>query len=152
MQLFISVINFFLFPVLRLYWRIFSPATTGVRVLVKHGDSVLFVQHSYGHKEWTLPGGGVKKGEDLGEAAKREVFEETGIVLREVSDKGSFLYGLEGKQDTVHVFVGEVSDEYYKIDNFEIQNARWERIDSPTLTKSPIVRKCFLIAGYSLKE
>lgn len=152
MQFFISIANFFLYPVLRLYWRVFRPVHTGVKVLVIHKDKVLFVQHSYGQKEWTLPGGGIKKRETPEDAAKREVREEVGIQLNTVTEKGSFLYDGEGKKVTIFVFTAVVENLNYKIDNFEIQNASWEIIDSLTLSQSPVAQKCFKIAGLSGKE
>ena len=135
-----------------MYWRVCTPTHIGVKVLVVHKDKVLFVQHSYGQQEWTLPGGKVKRKELVEDAAKREVQEEVGIELPTVIEKGSFLYDGEGKKVTIFVFTGEVEDLYYKIDNFEIQNASWEDIDSLTRTQSPVTRRCFEIAGYSLKE
>jgi 8-oxo-dGTP pyrophosphatase MutT (NUDIX family) len=125
---------------------------TGVKVIVVHEDKVLFVHHSYGRKEWTLPGGGVKRKESVQDAARREVREEVGIQLDTVTEKGSFLYEGEGKKVTIFVFTGEAEDLNYTIDNFEIQDASWEDISSLTLSKSPVARKCFEVAGYSLKE
>lgn len=152
MQFLISVANFFLYPLLCIYWRMFRPVHTGVKIVINCQDKILFVQHSYGRKEWSLPGGGVKKGEKLEDTAKREVREEVGIQLDTVIEKGSFLYEGEGKRVTIFVFTGEVEDLYYKIDNFEIQNASWEDIDSLTLSESPVAKKCLEIAGYSLNE
>lgn len=44
-------------------------------LLVKRGKSP-------GRGLWTIPGGSVKLGEDLRRAAQREIFEETGIVIK----------------------------------------------------------------------
>ncbi|MDC0499737.1 NUDIX domain-containing protein, partial [Paracoccaceae bacterium] len=54
--------------------------TLGVRVLVHNPKGeILLVKHTY-VPGWHLPGGGVDHGEDVATAAKREVYEETGIL------------------------------------------------------------------------
>ena len=45
-----------------------------------HGR-VLLVHHTYGKKEWTLPGGVVEDGEPAWEAMKRECQEEIGVEV-----------------------------------------------------------------------
>lgn len=52
--------------------------------VIREGD-ILMVRHVHdGDDYWTLPGGKVEAGESLVEAASREVFEETGISVRDV--------------------------------------------------------------------
>src|SRR3989344_9072627 len=51
----------------------------GVFVVVESFGSILLVRHNYGEKKWSLPGGGVKQGEIVIQAARREAREETGI-------------------------------------------------------------------------
>lgn len=54
--------------------------------LLLEEDRVLMVQHKKDHKSyWLLPGGGVKYGESLADAVKREFLEELGIDV-EVGD------------------------------------------------------------------
>jgi ADP-ribose pyrophosphatase YjhB (NUDIX family) len=64
----------------RCYWRILKPVTVGVRVLMENNGSVLLVKHTYDDL-WYLPGGGVKRGETLEGAIRREAAEEVGAQL-----------------------------------------------------------------------
>lgn len=50
------------------------------RVLVRAGDYILLQRSSFGPQDWDLPGGGIKKSESDQAAARRELFEETGIT------------------------------------------------------------------------
>ena len=66
---------------LRPYYRLTRGMTLGARALVLDAEGrILLVRHSY-LPGWTLPGGGVDVGERLGEAAVRELLEETGITV-----------------------------------------------------------------------
>ncbi len=82
----------------RLWWRVRRPQRSGVLVvLVDAAGRVLLARHSYGPRVWTLPGGGVGRGEDPAETARREMREELSceigalrLVERETeSDSGS---------------------------------------------------------------
>ena len=54
-----------------------------VAVVVTHDGRVLFGQrkHELGAFQWQLPGGWIKNGESPESAARREVEEETGLIL-----------------------------------------------------------------------
>ena len=61
------------------YFLLTRGMTLGVRVLVENLEGeILLVKHTY-ISGWHLPGGGVDLGEDVEIAARREVYEETGI-------------------------------------------------------------------------
>ncbi|HEY6815839.1 MAG TPA: NUDIX domain-containing protein, partial [Croceibacterium sp.] len=82
----------------RLWWRIRRPRRHSVVVIVfDDRGQVLLVRHSYGPPVWSLPGGGMARHEDPRRAAEREVREELGcgvtdlteIDVGEVRDSGS---------------------------------------------------------------
>jgi 8-oxo-dGTP pyrophosphatase MutT (NUDIX family) len=53
-------------------------------VIIKHGDEVLMCKRSPKESlpnHWSIPSGGIEDGESPGQAAIREVFEETNIEL-----------------------------------------------------------------------
>ncbi|MDD5253657.1 MAG: NUDIX domain-containing protein [Candidatus Nanoarchaeia archaeon] len=50
----------------------------------RHDDSKKADSQLHGEGTWTMPGGKIEFGESFEEAAKREVFEETGIKLNKI--------------------------------------------------------------------
>jgi ADP-ribose pyrophosphatase YjhB (NUDIX family) len=68
-------------PFMHAYWRLSRPLTIGARAMVIDGQGRIFlVKHSY-VDGWHLPGGGVEKGETIGDALARELVEEGNIRL-----------------------------------------------------------------------
>ena len=63
-------------------------------VLIFNRDGHLLVAHVTGTRKWDIPKGGAEPGESAIEAAVRETFEETGIVLQpsELTDLGRHAY------------------------------------------------------------
>ena len=64
----------------------------GARVLLLNRDDEVLLIHARdpddpGHHWWELPGGGQDPGEKLEDTARREIAEETGIVLDEIGRK-----------------------------------------------------------------
>lgn len=52
------------------------------RIVLTTGEKVLVVKGWLGGGRWELPGGGLHRGEDERAGAIRELFEETGIILK----------------------------------------------------------------------
>ncbi|WEK47988.1 MAG: NUDIX domain-containing protein [Candidatus Andeanibacterium colombiense] len=114
----------------KLWWRTGVPRLAGVVVLARDpAGRVLLVRHSYGAGMWTLPGGGLHRGEDPARAAAREFAEElrcaTGpLTLLEIHE-GT----LHGAPNRLHVFTC-VTAETPAPDGREILEARFFAVDA----------------------
>ena len=82
----------------QVYCFFIRPLTLGVRVMIIQEGKVLLVRHTY-LDGWFMPGGGVKRGETLDQAARREAHEEVGAQLNEISLLGAYSHFLEWKSD-----------------------------------------------------
>lgn len=62
--------------------RTLSPSfTVGAMCIIERDDAaLLLVRHSY-RKRWGVPGGLLRKGEEAEDGARREVFEEVGMMI-----------------------------------------------------------------------
>jgi 8-oxo-dGTP pyrophosphatase MutT (NUDIX family) len=87
-----------IYLIYRVYCFIFRPITLGVRVMMIEKDRVLLVRHTY-MAGWFMPGGGVKRGETLDQAARREAHEETGATLNNLRLLGAYTNFKEWKSD-----------------------------------------------------
>ncbi|GAB2821198.1 NUDIX hydrolase [Lentzea nigeriaca] len=97
----------------------------GARVLLLDThDRVLLVHacdpHDRGHDWWELPGGGLDEGEEPVDAARREVAEETGIVLPALGRKlwireSRFHYKGRDHHRIDHVFLARITDTAPKV-------------------------------------
>ncbi len=89
------------------YFWLRRPLTLGVKALIQDSEGrILLVKHSY-QWGWHLPGGGVKKGENVYEAIARELKEE---VCLECPQESLLLRGIcysrgDHKHDHVAIFV-----------------------------------------------
>ena len=88
----------------KIYCFIFRPVRMGVRVLMTQNNRVWLVRHTY-VPGWHMPGGGVKRGETLEDAARREAMEETGAHLGEISLMGAYTSFIQWKTDHAIVFI-----------------------------------------------
>jgi ADP-ribose pyrophosphatase YjhB (NUDIX family) len=112
--------------VVRHHWRRWRKAPiVGVSVIITNlsGD-VLLLRHSYGPEVWGLPGGGLNRGEDPLEAARREVREELGVTLTRIVPIGTLEEVLSGSPHTAHLFAG-TCDQHPRPDGREVLEARF---------------------------
>jgi ADP-ribose pyrophosphatase YjhB (NUDIX family) len=115
----------FVHQLLRVWWFIVRPEGRGVKVVLKNGNEVLLVQHNYGHRLWTFPGGGVKANEEYSVGGRREIKEELGVMVHDLRSIGSYFSNYEYKKVTVECFVAEVTSKEVSSDNFEIAKTQW---------------------------
>lgn len=80
----------------------------GVRVILVRSGHVVLVRHWHAQGVWTLPGGGIKRGETPEDAARREVLEETGYKISTLQGVLGVYTGRPGKKrDDVVVYYTE---------------------------------------------
>jgi 8-oxo-dGTP pyrophosphatase MutT (NUDIX family) len=88
----------------RVYCFIFRPVRMGVRVMMIQDNKVTLIRQTY-MPGWFMPGGGLKRGETLEQAARREAYEETGAELGEVTLMGAYTSFKDWKTDHNLVFL-----------------------------------------------
>ena len=109
----------FLYKIYRLSWKITQPQTIGVRIFLIKKQQILLVKHTYSN-QWFLPGGGLKKGETLEQAIRRELAEELGVRIEKLELFGAYNNFFEGKKDYIILF---------KSEDFSLPNKKDSEID-----------------------
>ncbi len=110
------------FRAARLWWRLRHPDHDGAVVAVWFGGRILAVQQSY-RSNLSWPGGGVRRGEDAREAARRELAEELGLVVRsdDLVLAREMVVEWDWRRDHVRIFELRLSTEpVIRIDRREI--------------------------------
>ena len=91
-------------------------------VYVDH--ALMLVRTSY-RSEWSLPGGGIHRGETPEAAARRELIEELGLVAPPLQSVGSAHGIWDGQRDHVHFFELRLDRlPELRFDNREVVGAR----------------------------
>jgi len=119
------------YRLIHIYWFICRPSLRGALVAVWHDDRILLVKPSY-MPVYSLPGGGVKKGEEPIAAAVRELGEEIDLHLSANALKRVFEYTCNnsGMTDTVIIFETHLTEPpQITIDNREIIRADFVTLD-----------------------
>jgi ADP-ribose pyrophosphatase YjhB (NUDIX family) len=110
-------------------------------LLLINDGKVLLVEHSY-TKGYHLPGGGVKSGEMLEQALKREILEELGLDINDLQLFGVYQNTKQGKIDTITAFISNTPVDLNKAKlNTEINRADFYSLDGLPPDISPGCRK-----------
>ncbi len=116
------------------YWLGIARGETeshGVRVILVDERRILLVSHWYAPWAWTLPGGGVNKGETVEQAAIREIKEEVGFDVNTIAGEIGTYRGTMGEKDKVTVvYTGDFSGSMNLHPNLEIMARSWFDIDA----------------------
>ena len=96
---------------LRAWWSVRNPQTHGALVALWHEGQVLLVKNSY-RRQYTLPGGYIRHGESVSEAAARELAEEVGIEVSAAGVREAYnaVHEFEHRRDRVTILELEVAD------------------------------------------
>ena len=114
----------------------------GVRLILVEERKVILVSHWYAPWAWTLPGGGVERGEAPEAAAIREAREETGFEIKSIAGEIGTYRGSMGKRDKVKVFyTGDFEGSLALRPTFEIMARSWFDIDNLPEEISPANRR-----------
>jgi NAD+ diphosphatase len=93
----------------------------------------LLVRHTYQHQDtWALVGGLLDPAETVEQTARREVGEEVGLEVGQLTYVGSEQWGLNGPNMLLSVFTAEVLDPLAepRVDGREIAEARFFPVDA----------------------
>lgn len=136
----------------RVYWRVLKPRTMGSVCMVIDGERVLLVRHTY-DAGWHLPGGGVKRTESFADAARREVREETGLLIRDLSLLGLYHSRREGKSDNITVYVTTRFEGDPTAASWEIADVAWVPLrELPPDATGPVRRRVAEYLGGARSE
>jgi ADP-ribose pyrophosphatase YjhB (NUDIX family) len=115
------------YPVLRQWWFLTRPHTRGVKAVVRRGDRVLLVRHTYARRgEWDIPGGFLHPGEDPELALRRELAEEVGVEsIVAVTNIAVTASRFDRKREQLFSYVVDVDGEAVRPSEAEIADARW---------------------------
>jgi 8-oxo-dGTP pyrophosphatase MutT (NUDIX family) len=110
---------------LRVYWFLARPEVHGVKCVITKGDNVLLVRHTYGGREWDLPGGRARRDEPAVSTARREMQEELGVLIDEWAPLGEVVGEIEHRRDRMQCFEAEIRDGNLQIDRGELAAVEW---------------------------
>ncbi|GAA4642998.1 NUDIX domain-containing protein [Pontixanthobacter gangjinensis] len=135
------------------WWRVAKLPLQGAAVIATDlQDQLLLVRLSYGSGGWNLPTGGIGRGEDPADAARRELLEETGCEAHSLTLLGVQEDILHGTENRVYVYTAKTSGQP-AADMREVIDARFFPMHSlpEPLTKTTR-RRLALLRESSKKE
>lgn len=117
---------------LRPWWFVVRPRTRGMKAVVRCGDEVLLVRHTYARRgQWDLPGGFVRADEQAEATVRRELREELGVESGTVTPIALTPSRFDHKREVIHVFVVDVPEGCAVTPSeAEIESVCWARHDA----------------------
>src|SRR3989344_5753969 len=85
-----KVFWFFGRPTRYVYSFLVRPHRQAAKVLIIRDLKILLVRPNYGHRQWSVPGGGIEKGESGEDGARRELREELAMTVETIRPVGSY--------------------------------------------------------------
>jgi 8-oxo-dGTP pyrophosphatase MutT (NUDIX family) len=125
----------------------------GVRVILMRHGRVVLVRHWLSQDVWTLPGGGIDKGETPSQAGKREVWEEVGYKVNSFDGQLGIYRGRMGEKDSVIVLYTEDFEGGMKwLPNLEIMERGLFDLDKLPENLSPANRRRLVAFKHSVRN
>jgi 8-oxo-dGTP pyrophosphatase MutT (NUDIX family) len=100
---------------------------------------VLLVRHTYGRRDWEIPGGSPRWRERPLDVARREMREELGLAIDDWVALGELQATLYNRHDTLHLFHADVTAPALRLDGAELAVARWFKRDALPADRGPYV-------------
>lgn len=98
------------YRVLRPWWFVTRPRTRGMKAVVRCGDKVLLIRHTYARRgQWDIPGGFVRGDEDVEVALRRELDEELGVTPVRITPIAELASRFDHKRERLHVFAVDIA-------------------------------------------
>jgi ADP-ribose pyrophosphatase YjhB (NUDIX family) len=118
--------------VLRPWWFVARPHTRGMKAVVRRGDEVVLIRHTYARRDqWDIPGGFVRPGEDPERALRRELAEELGVRPGRVVPIAELPSRFDHKRERLFVYAVDVAaGADITPSEAEIAAVRWARHDA----------------------
>jgi ADP-ribose pyrophosphatase YjhB (NUDIX family) len=127
---------------LKPWWFLTRPHTRGVKAVVRRGDDVLLVRHTYARRgQWDLPGGFLRPDEQARVALQRELDEELGVRADGARAIAETPTRNDHKREVLHVFSIDVDDYATDPNSAELADVGWfhrERLPDRT---TPLARR-----------
>jgi len=120
----------------------------GVKCVVRDREGrVLFVRHTYGDRRaWELPGGHVRRAEDMLEGARREAREELGVEIAAWEDLGTVHTGRHRGRVALTVMIADLPARE-GVDPAELEAAYHELAQIGEVTEAEMERARALITS-----
>jgi 8-oxo-dGTP pyrophosphatase MutT (NUDIX family) len=102
-----------------------KPRKRGAKCALFNDGEVLLVRHTYGPREWELPGGGLDRSEDPLSGIRREIREELSVEITQFTELGTGVGRGRFAGACVSYFSAELPDRTLRPDPVEIAEVAW---------------------------